>query len=247
MIELHPDLKGGKLIKLQQAQIKMTDMFAHFDKLCRKYNLKYWCIGGTLIGIIRKDKINETGDSIGGWIPFDGDIDISMLDSDYEILKAHINELHPSMFLQDNQTDKHYKYNNLAKIRDLFSQYLNYYPKGCHRGLQIDIFIWTHKDDKLFTKMNWEKNERYDYYDVIFPVREAEFENLNVYIPNQYEKYAERKCGGYPPPYIEINKRYPHEGDVEPYMPHYDDVVQYSDLYVKYAMNTKDSYLGQSH
>ena len=50
-------------------------MLKMIDKLCRENNLKYWCQGGTLIGAVRHK----------GWIPFDGDIDISMLEEDYNI------------------------------------------------------------------------------------------------------------------------------------------------------------------
>ena len=28
---------------LKKSQIKMTDMLREFNRICRKYNLKYWC------------------------------------------------------------------------------------------------------------------------------------------------------------------------------------------------------------
>ena len=228
-MELHPDLNGKKLEKLKKGQIKMTDMFRHFNDLCRKYDIKYWCIGGTLIGIIRKDKINQNGENVGGWIPFDADIDISMLDTDYQLFKSIAHELPKTMFLQDSQTDKLYNIKNMNKIRDINSHYVNYTPYGSHKGLQIDIFIWTKERDKVICNFCGQK--RYDYIDVIFPVRNAEFEGFNVYIPNKYEEYTERKCGGYPPPYLPLIKRLPHEGDIEPDIPHPNDLKLYPHLY----------------
>jgi lipopolysaccharide cholinephosphotransferase len=61
----------------------MTEMLRSFDKVCRKYNLKYWCVGGTFIGTIRHH----------GWIPYDGDVDVCMLDTDYEIFRSKANEV----------------------------------------------------------------------------------------------------------------------------------------------------------
>ena len=31
---------------LKKSQIKMTDMLREFNRICRKYNLKYWCDWG---------------------------------------------------------------------------------------------------------------------------------------------------------------------------------------------------------
>ena len=61
------------LNNLKKGQKIMTDMFKKFNIICKKNNLKYWCLGGTLIGAIRHK----------GWIPWDGDIDIGMLEEDY--------------------------------------------------------------------------------------------------------------------------------------------------------------------
>ena len=33
---------------LRKGQKIMTKMFKEFDKICRKYGLKYWAIGGTI-------------------------------------------------------------------------------------------------------------------------------------------------------------------------------------------------------
>lgn len=228
-MELHPDLTGEKLQKLQRAQIKMTEMFKEFDNICRKYNLKYWCIGGTLIGILRKDKIDKNGNNVGGWIPFDGDIDVSMLESDYEIFRSKAHELPKNMFLQDPLTDQFYKIKNMNKLRDINSYYVDYTPKDCHKGLQIDIFIWKTENDRLVC--NFYNMNRYDRLETIFPLKEAEFEGFNVYIPNKYEEYANKKCGGYPIPMLPIELRKPHEGMVEPDVAHPDDILMYPQLY----------------
>ena len=67
----------------------MTNMLKFFIDICNKYDIKYWAIGGTLIGAIRHS----------GWIPWDGDLDIGMMREDFNKFKSVIdNELNNNKF-----------------------------------------------------------------------------------------------------------------------------------------------------
>lgn len=231
-MELHPSLCGKKLERLQKAQQIMTNMFKHFDQLCRKYNIKYWAIGGTLIGTVRKDKILENGNNVGGWIPFDGDIDIAMMRNEYEIFKNVSHELPCTMFLQDKRSDSRYRSSNCCKLRDLNSHYLNYTPEYAHHGLQIDIFLWDYKNQYVFyNQLEKNRYEEIYHHEIIFPLKEMEFEGFNIFVPNKYDKYCKSNFGTWPMPYLPIEKRLPHEGDVDPDKPHPIDLVWYPHLY----------------
>ena len=61
----------GQLRELQLANLRL---FKFFDRLCQENNLKYWLDFGTLLGAVRHK----------GYIPWDDDIDISMMREDYE-------------------------------------------------------------------------------------------------------------------------------------------------------------------
>ena len=89
----------------------MTNMFDKFNNICRRHNIKYWCLGGTLIGVVRHK----------GWVPWDGDIDLGILEEDYNKLKEILpKELPRDMWFQNKTNDKYYN-SDIGKIRDLNS------------------------------------------------------------------------------------------------------------------------------
>lgn len=47
---------------------------------------------------------------------------------------------------------------------------------------------------------------------MIFPLKELTFENIKVYVPNQYKKYLINQWGSFPPKELPLNEQYPHEG-----------------------------------
>ena len=117
----------------------VADMLKEFDHICRSNGLKYWCVGGTLIGAVRHN----------GWIPHDADIDVAMLKSDYEKLQNIIQEkLSKDYWFQDISTDKYYK-SPIGKIRYLYAQYDDYKCEDWHNGIQLDIFVNTLKNNIL--------------------------------------------------------------------------------------------------
>jgi phosphorylcholine metabolism protein LicD len=195
-------LSKKQLSDFKKGQTIMTNIFKEFDRICRKYNLKYWCSGGTIIGTIRHK----------GWLPWDGDIDVSMLDTDYIKLKEIIkNELPASMWFQDKTTDKYYK-SNLGKIRYLYAYYCDDKSRKWHNGIQLDIFVFKKRGDILKAPYNGIYDIKDIKYNIIFPLKESYFENIKVFIPNHYDKYLRMGWGDnyiQPPP---IQKQKCHEG-----------------------------------
>lgn len=108
------------------------DLFCAFIDVCKKLNLKYYIVGGTLIGAIRHQ----------GFIPWDDDIDVAMPRADYEIFMEKAQEFLPEhYFVQNIYTDKEYV-TFFAKIRNSNTTFIETAINHLriNHGIYIDIF-----------------------------------------------------------------------------------------------------------
>ena len=207
-MELSPKLTTEDKENWSIAQKKMTNMLKVFVDICKRHDIKYFAIGGTLIGAVRHQ----------GWIPWDGDIDFGILEEDLEKLKTVQNELPSDMWLQTIDSDPLYKNNaynkQMAKIRDLNSCYdePENQEKESHSGLQIDLFTLTKEGDYIISEKEWDLNMSKVEYNMIFPLKTLKFEGIDIYVPNNYKKYLEKAFGSEMPPLLPVKDRIPHEG-----------------------------------
>ncbi len=129
-----PDNRRSGETTLRQAQLVMLRMLKVVDSLCRKHHISYWICSGTLLGAVRHK----------GFIPWDDDLDVSMLRDDYErFLVIAKKELPDDMFLQTKENEPAYDCLTLpCKIRDTKSLIMASYleKKKYHKGIFIDIF-----------------------------------------------------------------------------------------------------------
>lgn len=73
------------------------DLIKKLDEVCRKYDLKWYPMWGTLLGVVRHH----------GYIPWDDDVDIVMMRDDYEKLLAVANsEFEYPYFMQTTLRDE---------------------------------------------------------------------------------------------------------------------------------------------
>lgn len=116
-------------MRLQQVELAIFD---NFIKACEKLRVKYFVIGGTLLGAVRH----------GGFIPWDDDIDVGMPREDYDrFLKLGQQELKDCYFLQNYVTDPEIT-GPFAKIRDSRTTFIERSAKNrkINHGVYIDIF-----------------------------------------------------------------------------------------------------------
>ena len=115
---------------LRRAQMRMVEILDVFDAICKKHHIDYWLVWGTLLGARRH----------GGFIPWDDDLDVAVLQSDYKKLLTILeNELPKNLKLQARGgTDEKYLF-YYAKIRDTKSRYHDKLRYN-YQGIFIDIF-----------------------------------------------------------------------------------------------------------
>lgn len=135
----------GSLKLLHQLLFKCL---IEFDRICKKYEIKYFLGGGTLLGAIRH----------GGMIPWDDDMDVMMLREDYEkFLSVVKKELSSDMFFQSSKTDNEY-HSVFTKIRLNGTSFVTRYSQqfeNMHQGIFIDIFVHDHTSNcKLGQKIH---------------------------------------------------------------------------------------------
>ncbi|MBD5311277.1 MAG: LicD family protein [Bacteroides sp.] len=122
--------------ELRRRQLRMLDMLKYIDKVCQEQNIKYWLSSGTCLGAVRH----------GGFIPWDDDIDIEMLEEDYNHLITYLQNNETEEFVvQTHITDPNY-ITDFAKLRDkttLIHEAFGIDKLYKYQGLFIDIFKLT--------------------------------------------------------------------------------------------------------
>lgn len=127
--------------KIWAIQIKMVTKVL---EVCKKYNLRIWADGGTLLGTVRER----------GYIPWDDDIDLVMMREDYnKLLKIATKEFDDPYFFQCAYTDKLYPRGH-SQIRYKGTTAILPHEINCkfNQGIFIDIFVYDYlpKDKHIF-------------------------------------------------------------------------------------------------
>lgn len=116
----------------------ILDLIYEFDLVCKKHNLTYYVVFGSLLGAVRHK----------GFIPWDDDFDVAMPRADYERFIQLFDEFKHPYFLQTPYTDPESAY-SYAKIRNSNTtgvskmfQYSNF-----NHGIWITVFPLDYWDD----------------------------------------------------------------------------------------------------
>ncbi len=124
-------LEGGYSLKEHQNYLKL--ILDEFDRICKALNIPYMLFAGSMLGAVRHQ----------GFIPWDDDIDVIMMRSDYDRFLAEAATVMDSeKFFLQKEFSEHWpmffsklRLNNTTCIE-------KYYPKDedSHLGIYIDIF-----------------------------------------------------------------------------------------------------------
>lgn len=108
-----------------------VDLLLEFDAVCKKHNLVYWLIGGSLLGVVRHK----------GFIPWDDDIDLCMPRDDYEKFIQLSKEFDAPYFLQTAYTDPNFLY-SVTRLRNSNTTCIvnTFKYQGFNQGIYVSVF-----------------------------------------------------------------------------------------------------------
>lgn len=118
--------------EVQAIQRKGLEILSYFREFCEKYHINFYVGSGCCIGAVRHK----------GFIPWDDDIDVFLLRSDYERVAILWNQYaDTSRYAYCRTTEKENYHDTGASIRDNRTTFIN---KHCvdadiNQGLQIDL------------------------------------------------------------------------------------------------------------
>ena len=118
---------------LKRHQAVLVELLLALDGICKKHDIPYQLFAGSALGAIRH----------GGIIPWDDDLDVAMLRSDYErFLEVAKTELDSEKYYSQSEFSEHWPM-FFSKIRKNNTTCLEmYHPRSeeFHQGIYIDIF-----------------------------------------------------------------------------------------------------------
>ncbi len=124
---------------LRQVQLVQLEILKEVKRVCDENNITYSLEGGTLLGAIRHK----------GFIPWDDDLDISMVRDEYErFLKIAPKVIDSKYIVQSWYSDQGYGL-PFAKVRKRDTLYLEKATEKavCNQGIFIDIFPYDEYPD----------------------------------------------------------------------------------------------------
>lgn len=111
----------------------LLEMLRDFDAVCAKHNIQYQLFAGTALGAVRHQ----------GFIPWDDDIDVILLRSEYErFFREAAADFNPDIYYVQKENSEHWPMQFSKLRRNNTTCIEKYHPKDplVHQGVYIDIF-----------------------------------------------------------------------------------------------------------
>lgn len=139
-----------KINDVEQKKL-LIDMMKYIDDICEENNINYTLIGGSLIGAVREQ----------GIIPWDDDIDISLMPTEYnKLIKIlHNKESKYKIMTNEYNNDYYYPFAKLVDTTTILSE-KNVKPIKDY-GLFIDIFCYNNIPNNQIKRVIYSKKLKF--------------------------------------------------------------------------------------
>lgn len=161
--------------EIREFQLKQLILLDEIDSVCKRLNLTYYIIAGTLLGAVRH----------GGFIPWDFDLDIAMPRNDYSKLKEYyLSNPSEEFFYEDYDTEKYHNSTHamlrLKKTHVITARLASVDNKIKYNGCLLDIFpLDKAPDDEKLQEIQIKKLNKINK---IFYYKEAQiFDNTSFF------------------------------------------------------------------
>lgn len=121
--------------KLDRVKALEMEIMAEIDRICKKHNITYFLVGGTLLGAVRHK----------GFIPWDDDMDIGMLRDDYDKFREVCpKELQSHLSYQSHieEETSHYIFDKIRLKDTYFNTKFSNKFNDIQNGIFIDILVF---------------------------------------------------------------------------------------------------------
>ncbi len=131
--------------ELKQLQTIQKELIAEVDRICKKCDIHYCMVGGTMLGAVRHH----------GYIPWDDDADIGFLRTEYEkfrqACKTELNQ--EKFYIQDLRDTEGYRW-GYGKLRRKDTEFirLNQEFMPYNQGVFIDLMPFDNVPDNFILK-----------------------------------------------------------------------------------------------
>ena len=116
---------------LNETQEKLLEMLKWYHGFCEKNGLRYYIVGGTMLGAVRHQ----------GFIPWDDDIDVGMPRDDYDRFVEKCKGIQEERYIVEAPKPENPEFQYLyAKIYDTSTTLIENVRKPIERGIFIDVF-----------------------------------------------------------------------------------------------------------
>lgn len=116
---------------LSPLQVRLLEMMKWFHQFCVEHDLRYFCLGGTMLGAQRHH----------GFIPWDDDIDVGLPRRDYEKLMELMKDDNYDPFVLETPYSRNADYcYPYSKLYDTRTTLIENRRKDVVRGIFIDVF-----------------------------------------------------------------------------------------------------------
>ncbi|MCP5504825.1 MAG: LicD family protein [Chlamydiales bacterium] len=164
------------------------DCLREIAKILHAQQIPFWVDCGTCIGVYRH----------GGVIPWDNDLDLSVLVDDFQNVMTALKKLDPKKFVVQDWSSRSRPGSYIRVYVKKNRNHIDIYMNDIDPEEKTITYIIAHENSHFMAE-GWKERERTQKtpipFDVIFPLRKGEFDGIAVPVPNQAARFLTYKYG----------------------------------------------------